>query len=88
MQITTQYLEKLIIQARENGASSLEIEELEDYLQQIKSGKLKDETGHIFTHKKVDSDGKTIIHISTAPITTDTDDDFADLTPKPIKRRL
>lgn len=88
MRITTQYLENLIIQARQNGASSLEIEELEDYLAQIKSGKLKNETGHIFTDKRVDSDGKTIIHISTAPITNDTHDDFADLTPKPIKRKL
>jgi hypothetical protein len=73
MKITTQYIEKLIIQARESGASPSEIEELEDYLEQIKSGKLNHQADKLFTERKENGDGRIIVRISTAPLTTDTE---------------
>jgi hypothetical protein len=88
MKITPEYLENIISEARESGASLGEIRELEDYLEQIKSNGLKDEKNAVFTYKTVDEDGKTVIRASTAPIHPDDQDDFADLTPKSVKKGL
>lgn len=86
MKVTSRYLQDIISEALEGGASPEEIKELEDYLKQVESNRLNDGKNAVFTYKTVDEDGKTIIRASTAPIDPDDKDDFADLTPKPIKK--
>lgn len=86
MKVTTQYLQDIILVAREGGASPDEIKELEDYLEQIQSNRLNNGKNAVFTYKTVDNEGKTVIRASTAPIHPDAQDDFADLTPKSVKK--
>ena len=64
MRITPEYLERLILEARESGASEEEIKELEDYLEQIKKQSNEDCSERIKSHRTEDFSGLTPIQLN------------------------
>ncbi len=80
MRVTPQYLKKLIAQAIDSGASSEDIDKLKSYLEQVESGKLNSLDSGDFIHTTTDSQGRTVVRQSTAPVIAEDDSDFAGLT--------
>lgn len=79
MKVTPQYVQGLIDQAIDSGASAERINELKSYLEQIKSVKLKSASSGKYTYKTKDDQGKTIVRRSTVPITPGDDSNFEGL---------
>lgn len=85
MLVTTKDIEKLIQDAKAAGADPAEIEDLEDHLSEINSGKLMFIPDSAFRYQKIDKDGTKVICFSTAPVSPDDDDDFEGVSFKSVK---
>lgn len=88
MLVTSADIEKLILDAKTAGAPPDEIQELQEHLEDIKSGKLMNKVSGAFVYEKVDSQGRKVLQGSTAPIFPEDDDDFKGLTFQPIKSNI
>ncbi len=85
MLVTTKDIEKLIQDAKAAGADLAEIDELEDHLSEIKSGKLMFIPDSAFSYQKIEKDSTKVICLSTVPVSADDDDDFEGVSFKPLK---
>ncbi|MBD1904698.1 hypothetical protein NDI37_02640 [Funiculus sociatus GB2-A5] len=88
MLVTITDIEKLIQQAKQAGAAPGEIQELQEHLSEIKSGKLMSNADTSFMYEEIQSDGGRVVCVSTAPVSPEDDDDFEGVTFKPVKHSL
>ncbi|MFN6534946.1 MAG: hypothetical protein RM021_001055 [Nostoc sp. EkiNYC01] len=88
MIVTAKDMERLIQIAKKDGVDPAEIQELEEHLSEIESGKLLSSPDATFSYEKTESDGTKVICVSTAPFLPEDDDDFKGVTFKPVKGSL
>ncbi|MBW4475868.1 MAG: hypothetical protein KME54_03085 [Tolypothrix brevis GSE-NOS-MK-07-07A] len=85
MIVTAKYIKNLIQAAKDAGADPAQIQELQEELSEIESGKLLSRANTTFSYEKTESDGTKVICVSTAPFSPEDDDDFEGVTLKPVK---
>ncbi|MGF1980120.1 MAG: hypothetical protein RMY30_031635 [Nostoc sp. CmiSLP01] len=86
--MTPEDMERLIQRAKEADANPSEIQELQEHLSEIESGKLLSNTNATFSYEKTESDGTKVICVSTVPFLSEDDDDFEGINFKPVKGSL
>jgi sialic acid synthase SpsE len=62
MIVTAKYIKSLIQAAKDAGADRAEIQELQEELLEIESGKLLSNAGATFSYEKIESDGTKVIN--------------------------
>ncbi|NER36387.1 MAG: hypothetical protein F6J93_20795 [Oscillatoria sp. SIO1A7] len=88
MKITVKDLEELIKTAIESGADTLEVQDLQEHLYELKSGQLlMDRRDITFQSETVEPDGTKVICFSTTPFSPEDDDDFEGVTFRKIKSK-
>ncbi|MBD1944224.1 hypothetical protein H6F50_17975 [Coleofasciculus sp. FACHB-712] len=88
MIVTVRDVENLIQEAKTAGADPAEIQELQEHLSEIKSGKLMSNAYTSFMYEEIQRDGGRVVCMSTAPVSPEDDDDFEGVTFKPVKHSL
>ncbi|MUG95710.1 hypothetical protein F7734_26485 [Scytonema sp. UIC 10036] len=83
--ISAEKIEKLIAEAEQAGIPDEELQELRDYLAEIKSAKMITEVKTEPMYQEFIRAGKRVVRISTGPMFSN-DNDFDSLTFKPAKR--
>lgn len=87
--LTATKLESLIQEAETVGVPESELQELREQLTDLKSRKFEKKAEGGSMYKEVVRDGEKVVRVSTTPRSLDDseDDDFKELTFKPVKRR-
>ncbi len=75
MPVTVEKIEARLQEARAARVPENELQELCEYLEELKMGRLASQKDDGEMYKKVEKEEETIVRISTAPMTSD-DDDF------------
>ncbi len=82
--VTADKLEKQIAEYQKAGIPDGELQDLRDRLEEIKYGKLSKQTKAEPMYKKFTSDGRKVVSLSTAPMSSD-DDDFEGVAFKSVR---
>jgi hypothetical protein len=86
-EISANKIQRLIEEAEQAGVPDEELQELRDYLAELKSvGKIMRKVDTEPMSQESRKNGKMFICVSTAPISSNNDDDFEGLTLKPVQR--
>ena len=86
MLVTVKDIQNLIQEAKNAGVDYAEIEDLQEHLQEIESGKLMSSSDAAFMYEETERDGRRVVCLSTVPVSPEDDDDFEGVTFKPVKR--